>query len=47
MVKKDNHVKKPEWWEMIDWNQMLLAWKTLPTEIKQKIKQAGQAPETS
>ena len=45
-IQKDQLIiQKPEWWEMIDWNQMPQAWKTLPEEIKQKITEAGQAPE--
>ena len=47
-IQKDQLIiEKPEWWEMIDWNQMPQAWITLPQEIKQKITQAGQAPETN
>ena len=37
-------LSKPEWWEMLDWNQMPQVWRTLPEEIKVKVREAGLAP---
>ncbi len=37
-------VEKPEWWEMIDWNEMPEAYERLPEEIKRKIREKGLAP---
>lgn len=37
-------LSKPEWWEMLDWDEMPQVWKTLPEEIKTKIREAGLAP---
>ncbi|RLG87901.1 MAG: hypothetical protein DRO18_02470 [Thermoprotei archaeon] len=37
-------VKKPEWWEMIDWNEMPEAYERLPEDIKKKIREKGLAP---
>jgi len=36
---------RPEWWEIIDWNQMKPAFISLPEEIKDKIRALGLAPE--
>jgi hypothetical protein len=36
---------RPEWWEIIDWNQMRDAYRQLPEEIRAKIQAKGQAPE--
>ena len=49
MVKIEIHddtlvILKPQWWEMLDWNQALHAWKNLPPEIKLTITEAGLAP---
>lgn len=35
---------KPEWWEMLDWNEMRLVYKTLPEEVKRNIMEAGRGP---
>jgi hypothetical protein len=37
-------LSKPEWWEMLDWDEMPQVWKTLPEEIKSKVREAGIAP---
>lgn len=37
-------LSKPEWWEMLDWDEMPQVWKTLPEEIKSKVREAGLAP---
>jgi len=37
-------LSRPEWWEMLDWDQMPHVWKTLPEEIKAKVREAGLAP---
>jgi len=37
-------LSKPEWWEMLDWDEMPQVWKTLPEEIKSKVWEAGIAP---
>lgn len=37
-------IEKPEWWEMLNWNEMRSAFKVLPNEIKQKILEQGLAP---
>ena len=37
-------LSKPEWWEMLDWDEMPQVWKTLPEEIKKQIRAAGIAP---
>ena len=34
-------ISKPEWWEMLDWNEMAEAYKLLPQEIKDKIRNRG------
>ncbi len=31
-------LSKPEWWEMLDWNEMTEAYKLLPEEIREKIR---------
>jgi hypothetical protein len=38
-------LSKPEWWEMLDWDEMPHVWKTLPKEIKSKVREAGLAPQ--
>jgi len=37
-------LSKPEWWEMLDWDEMPQVWRTLPEEIKAKVREAGLAP---
>lgn len=37
--------KEPEWWRMLDWNEMKNAWILLPDDIRDKVRQAGLAPE--
>jgi len=37
-------LSRPEWWEMLDWDEMPLVWGTLPEEIKAKVWEAGLAP---
>jgi len=37
-------ISKPEWWEMLNWDEMPQVWKTLPEEIKDQIRAAGMAP---
>ena len=37
-------LSKPEWWEMLDWDEMPLVWRTLPEETKAKVREAGLAP---
>ncbi|MBN2334963.1 hypothetical protein JXL21_05345 [Candidatus Bathyarchaeota archaeon] len=37
-------LSKPEWWEVLDWDQMPQVWRTLPDEIKAQIRAAGLAP---
>ena len=37
-------LSRPEWWEMLDWDQMPQVWRTLPEEIKAKVREAGLAP---
>jgi len=32
---------KPDWWEMIDWDEMPEAYERLPEEIKRKIREKG------
>ena len=34
-------ISKPEWWEMIDWNEMAEAYQLLPQETKDKIRTKG------
>jgi hypothetical protein len=36
---------RPEWWEIIDWNQMRDAYRQLPEEIRAQIQAKGAAPE--
>jgi len=36
-------LEKPEWWEMLDWNEMRNAYNALPDEIKTKIAERGLA----
>jgi len=38
-------VEKVEWWEMLDWNEMKNAWILLSDEIKEKVREAGMAPD--
>lgn len=37
-------ILRPQWWEMLDWNQVPHAWKNLPPMIRLKITEAGLAP---
>ena len=37
-------VEKPEWWEIIDWDEMPEAYERLPEDIKRKIREKGLAP---
>jgi len=37
-------LSKPEWWGMLDWDEMPQVWRTLPEEIKVKVREAGLAP---
>lgn len=37
-------IVKPEWWEMLDWNEMSNVFEVLPDEIKQKISERGLSP---
>lgn len=37
-------LSKPEWWEMLDWDEMPQVWKTLPEEIKEQVRAADLAP---
>ncbi|MFH2111204.1 MAG: hypothetical protein ABIJ47_08105 [Candidatus Bathyarchaeota archaeon] len=37
-------LSRPEWWEMLDWDEMPQVWKTLPEEIKSMVRKAGLAP---
>lgn len=37
--------KEPEWWRMLDWNKMKNAWILLSDDIKDKVREAGLAPE--
>ncbi|MCD6263195.1 hypothetical protein J7L60_02130 [Candidatus Bathyarchaeota archaeon] len=37
-------IERPEWWEMLDWNELREAYETLPEEIKRKIAERGLAP---
>lgn len=43
---KDNQItlSNPEWWELLDWNEMQPAYQALPEEIKQKIRENNLAP---
>ncbi|HIH87819.1 TPA: hypothetical protein HA344_01250 [Candidatus Bathyarchaeota archaeon] len=34
-------LSKPEWWEMLDWNEMAETYKLLPEEIREKIRSRG------
>jgi hypothetical protein len=36
---------RPEWWEIIDWNQMRDTYRQLPEDIRAQIQAKGQAPE--
>ena len=38
-------LSRPEWWEMLDWNEMKRVWKTLPEETKDIIRKAGLGPD--
>ena len=33
-----------EWWELLIWEDMTLTWARLPEEIKNKIRERGEAP---
>ena len=35
---------KPEWWEMLDWDNMKNAFAQLPDDIKEKIRLKGLGP---
>lgn len=37
-------LSKLGWWEMLNWDEIPQVWKTLPTEIKMKVREAGLAP---
>ena len=37
-------LSRPEWWEMLDKDEMPQVWRTLPEEIKPKVREAGLAP---
>ena len=37
-------MRRVNWWEMLDWNQMDKAWENLSVEIKDKIRGVGLAP---
>jgi len=37
-------LSKPEWWEMLNWDEMPQVWRTLPEEIRAKVREAGLAP---
>jgi len=34
----------PEWWEMLDWNEMKNTWWKLKEETRQKVRDCGKAP---
>jgi len=34
-------INQPEWWEMLDWNEMKEAYQLLPEEIKNRIAERG------
>ncbi len=34
-------LSKPEWWEMLDWSEMNDAYRLLPDEVKEKIRDRG------
>jgi len=41
-IKGDTLVlSSPEWWELLDWDEMKGAYEKLPQEIKDKIEQSG------
>ena len=44
---KDRQItlSSPEWWELLDWNEMKNAYNALPEETKQKIREKNLAPE--
>ena len=37
-------LSRPEWWEILDWDELPLVWRTLPEDIKAKVRGAGLAP---
>lgn len=43
--EEDDSTLQGEWWEMLDWNEMKRAWKILPEETKELIRNAGLAPD--
>jgi len=40
-----NEMVEAKWWELLDWNQMENTWVRLSEEIKDKIREAGLAPD--
>ena len=44
-IEDETEDNSPEWWEMLDWNEMKKAWITLPEETKELIREAGLAPD--
>jgi len=32
---------RPEWWEMLDWNELQDTYQLLPHEVREKIRQQG------
>ncbi len=43
---KDKQIilSSPEWWELLDWNEMKAAYNALPKETQQKIREKNLAP---
>ena len=37
-------ISRPEWWELLDWNEMREAYSILPREMREKIAEKGLAP---
>ena len=39
----DSSIKltRPEWWEMLDWNELRDTYRLLPSEVRDKIRQRG------
>lgn len=40
-----NEMVEAKWWEILDWNQMKNAWILLSDELKNKVRDAGLAPD--
>ena len=40
----DIKIRRPNWWEMLDWNEMKNTWELLSEDIKNEIREAGMAP---